>query len=63
MKDAKQIKREKDFLDLLEQAKKHIKGSFPYDYLDQVTVPEDDELQAIPFPYGVRVSGVDKRSY
>ena len=63
MKDAKQIKREKDFLDLLQQAKKHIKGSFPDNYLDQVVVIDDDERQAIPFPYGVRVSGVDRRSY
>jgi hypothetical protein len=62
MKDAKQVRREKDFLDLLEQAKKHIKDSFPGNYLDQVVVMEDDERQAIPFPYGVRVSGIDRRS-
>lgn len=55
MKDAKHIKREKDFLDLLKEAKKHIKGSFSDKYLDQVLV-EDNEKQAIPFPYGVRVA-------
>lgn len=63
MKDAKKIKREKDFLDLLEEAKKHIKGSFPDGYLDQVVVADDDERHPIPFPYGVRVSRSDDRSY
>ncbi|WP_413875283.1 hypothetical protein [Albidovulum sp.] len=62
MKDAKQIKREKDFLDLLEEAKKHIKGSFSDNYVDQVLV-EDDEKQTIPFPYGVRVANTQGWSY
>lgn len=63
MKDAKQIRREKDFLDLLEEAKKHIKASFPDNYLDQVIVVDDDERQAIPFPYGVRVTNAHGWSY
>jgi hypothetical protein len=62
MKDAKQIKREKDFRDLLEEAKKHIKGSFSDGYLDQVVV-DDEERQTIPFPYGVRAANSHGWSY